>query len=132
MYCIALYCIPCKRKSSQSACRSQESHWIFCGMQRVIYSAGSILLYFPVITCAQQLCWRPFKDISKSAPILVNSCERFRTVPITFANFPMISEHFRKIKKIIKAHQNCFEPFPKFKVCLRIQKIQVLVAYSTV
>ena len=66
------------------------------------YGTGNILLYFPVITCAQELCWVPFEDSSKSAPKLSNCRQRLPTVSTTSANFLMISEQFRRFLKIFR------------------------------
>ena len=59
------------------------------------YATGSIPLYLPVITCSQQFTGVHLRTSQKSAPILFNSCEHFRRVPIISANSPIISKHFR-------------------------------------
>ena len=79
------------------------------------YATGSIPLYFPVITCAQQFTWVHLRTSQKPTPKLFNSCEPLRTFPITSGNFPKISEQFRrppkifrKFWKIIKTSENYF------------------------
>ena len=68
---------------------------------------NSIPLYFPVITCSQQLGWASSEVFSKSAPKLCNSCERLRTVSISELNFQIL-------KKSLKLLKNSFELFPRF------------------
>ena len=102
--------IPCLEKYSQLA---DQRPGLLLHVLR--YITGNISLYFPVIFCAQQLCmlesfWRPPEKLFKY-------CERFRTVPITSANFPITSEHFRRFSENFKKSPKLlksFEPFSKF------------------
>ena len=93
------------------------------------YATGSIPLFFPVITCAQQFTGVHLRTSQKPAPKLFNSCEPLRTFPITSGNFPEISEHFRRFPKFLKNHKNiwktllnCFRSFPKVQKSFKLLK----------
>ena len=87
------------------------------------YATGSIPLYFPVITCAQQFTGFLLRTSHQPAPKLFNSCEPLRTFPIMSGQFPIIFEHFRifsntfkdfrKFSKNFKTILDRFQSFPK-------------------
>ena len=66
------------------------------------YATGSILLYVPVITCAQQFTGVHLRTSQKPAPKLFTSCEPLRAFSITSGNFQKISEHFRRFSEDFK------------------------------
>ena len=123
----------------QSAC---EIHHFIDSLR---YTTGSIPLYFPVITCAQQFTGVHLRTPQKPAAKLFNSCEPLRlTFPITSGDFPKISEHFRRFPKILKNHKNIwklflnrFRSFPKisedFRTLLKISEDfpKILKNYKT-
>ena len=71
-------------------------------------------LYFPVITCAQQLCWTSQNQLGYFSTT-VNVYGHFRSIR---SNFPMISEKFKKTLNSSKPVLNRFKSVPKsFKNC---------------
>ena len=111
--------------------RGQDCRCMFCILHILQYRTGNILhilryrtgnipLYFPVIPCAQQICWGLFEDFLKSVAKLFNSCKRLRTVPVTSANFRVISVHFRRFPKIFQNTSDAWHipRYPTRKQCI--------------
>ena len=86
--------------------RGQDYRCIFCCMQRVICN-GSIPLYFPVITCAQQLSGVHLRTSQK--PVQKFSGD-FRTLSKISEDFPKILKNHKNIWKLLL---NRFRSFPK-------------------
>ena len=63
------------------------------------YATGSIPLYFPIITCAQQFTGIHLRTSQKPTPKLFNSCVPLQTFPITSGNFPNISEDSQRFSR---------------------------------
>ena len=66
------------------------------------YATGSIPLYFPVITCAQQFTGGPFEDLKASSETL----EFLRTITNISDHVRKFSEDFRTLPNILKNHKN--------------------------
>ena len=66
------------------------------------YATGSIPLYFPVITCAQQFTGGPFEDLKASSETL----ELLRTITNISHHVRKFSEDFRTLPNILKNHKN--------------------------
>ena len=91
LYYIILYYI------LSHALKNTANQWPGLPLHILRYAAGSIPLYFPVITYAQQFTGGPFEDFSKACS---ETCQLLRTITSISDHirklFPKIFEHFKK------------------------------------